>query len=68
MKLQFIQQTHIEELLDSVGAGAQAQFPVRQPAVFANAIDWTAEYVIEYLPDTGGFKTGFVNFTHHEAG
>ena len=59
----------LQTLQDAMAAPEhKLSFPFRQPAAFANAIDWPGEYVIEYLPDTGGFKTGFVNFTHHEAG
>jgi hypothetical protein len=41
--------------------------PFRQPAAFAEAIDWPTEFVIEYLPDTGGFIAGFEGFSHYEA-
>ena len=42
-------------------------YPFRQPAAFAEAIDWPTEFVLEYLPDTGGFIAGFEGFGHHEA-
>jgi hypothetical protein len=43
-------------------------FPFHQPASFDTAIDWPTEFVLEYLPDTGGFRVGFAGFQHHEAG
>lgn len=43
-------------------------FPFRQPAAFAKAVDWPSEFVVEYLPDTGGFRAGFTGFARHEAG
>lgn len=45
----------------------RVSFPFRQPAAFDTAIDWPTEFVIEYLPDTGGFRVGFAEFEHHEA-
>jgi hypothetical protein len=56
-------------LQDAVAAPEhRITFPFRQPAAFAEAIDWPTEFVIEYLPDTGGFLAGFEGFGHHEAG
>lgn len=43
-------------------------FPFHQPTSFDTAIDWPTEFVIEYLPDTEGFRAGFAGFQHHEAG
>lgn len=43
-------------------------FPFRQPAAFDRAIDWPTEFVIEYLPETGGFLVGFRSFVHYAAG
>ncbi|MGI8483457.1 MAG: hypothetical protein ACR2OU_04260 [Thermomicrobiales bacterium] len=40
-------------------------FPFRQPEAFATSINWPTEFVIEYLPATGGFQAGFVGFEHH---
>ncbi len=45
----------------------QISFPFRQPKAFATDIDWPTEYMIQYLPETGGFRTGFVGFQHHAA-
>ncbi|HYH11375.1 MAG TPA: hypothetical protein VD789_03385 [Thermomicrobiales bacterium] len=42
-------------------------FPFHQPESFDTEIDWPTEFVIEYLPDTGGFRVGFAEFQHHEA-
>ena len=42
-------------------------FPFRQPAAFAREIDWPTEFVIEFQPDTGGFRVGFQKFVHHAA-
>lgn len=41
-------------------------FPFRQPDSFATEIDWPTGFVIEYLPETGGFQAGFVGFEHHK--
>ena len=40
-------------------------FPFRQPQAFVTDINWPTEFVIEYLPETGGFQAGFVGFEHH---
>jgi hypothetical protein len=58
----------LHTLQDAINAPEhRLSFPFRQPAEFAEAIDWPTEFVIEYLPDTGGFQVGFVRFIRHEA-
>lgn len=47
--------------------GQTLSFAFQQPEAFATEIDWPTEFVITYLPETGGFQTGFANFIHHEA-
>jgi hypothetical protein len=42
-------------------------FPYRQPAAFATDIDWPTEFVIEFLPESGGFQVGFQTFVHRTA-
>ena len=41
-------------------------FPYRQPESFATAIQWPTEFVIEYLPESGGFRAGFAAFELRE--
>ena len=43
-------------------------FPFRQPTAVADEIDWPTEFVIEYLPDSGGVRVGFQKFVHQTAG
>ncbi len=55
-------------LQDAMAAPDQRlSYLFRQPAAFERAIDWPTEFVIEYLPDTGGFRAGFTGFARHEA-
>jgi hypothetical protein len=55
-------------LQDAIAApDHRISFPFRQPSAFASEIDWPTEYVIQYLPASGGFKTGFAGFEHHAA-
>jgi hypothetical protein len=51
-----------------VAEGNRISFPFRQPEAFQQDIDWPTEFVIEYLPDTGGFIVGFEGFTRQQAG
>ncbi len=50
-----------------VAEGNRLSFPFRQPEAFQQDIDWPTEFVIEYLPDTGGFMVGFEGFNRHKA-
>jgi hypothetical protein len=55
-------------LQDVIAAPGQTlSFTYQQPEAFATEIDWPTEFVITYLPETGGFKAGFASFEHHEA-
>ena len=55
-------------LQDAVAApDHRLSFAFRQPAAFMRTIDWPTEFVIEFLPDTGGFLAGFTGFERHEA-
>jgi len=47
--------------------GQTLTFTYQQPEAFATEIDWPTEFVITYLPETGGFQAGFASFVHHEA-
>jgi hypothetical protein len=47
--------------------GQTLSFEFQQPEAFATEIDWPTEFVITYIPETGGFQAGFANFEHHEA-
>ncbi|MEJ7837750.1 MAG: hypothetical protein WKF81_02985 [Thermomicrobiales bacterium] len=50
-------------LQDAVAApDHRLAFPFRQPAAFAEGIDWPTEFVIEYLTETAGFRVGFTGF------
>ena len=52
-------------LQDAVAApDHRITFPFRQPAAFEREIDWPTEFVIEYLPASGGFRVGFAGFAH----
>jgi hypothetical protein len=56
----------LQTLQDVVAApGGSITFPFAQPATYASGIDWPTSFVIEYLPETGGFKAGFNGFVHH---
>ncbi|MEO6297897.1 MAG: hypothetical protein ABIO74_12415 [Dokdonella sp.] len=46
--------------------GGSLRFPFAQPAAYASGSDWPTSFVIQYLPDTGGFKAGFSGFVHHD--
>lgn len=58
----------LQTLQDAVAApDHRISFEVRQPSAFANETDWPTEFVIEHLPDTGGFRVGYIGFAHHTA-
>lgn len=55
-------------LQDVIAAPGQTlSFTFQQPEAFATEIDWPTEFVIQYIPETGGFRAGFASFEHHEA-
>lgn len=59
----------LNTLQDVVAApGQQLSWSYAQPAAFQEAISWPTEFVLTYLPDTGGFEAGFAGFVEHEAG
>jgi hypothetical protein len=58
----------LNTLQDAVAApDHRITFEVRQPAAFQRDIDWPTEFVIEYLPETGGFRAGYSGFAKQTA-